>query len=113
MAEVLHWMSQDSTLALSGDLDRDSLLADKHVLNISALERVNSAVLAACSCLLAEDHLSGTVLDHLCAREWVKTLIALYNFNEIIPVFLFFLFKFQCYRVKKPLFVFVKRDFLV
>lgn len=26
MAEALRWTSQDSTLALSGDLDRDSLL---------------------------------------------------------------------------------------
>ncbi|MFB6434956.1 MAG: lipid asymmetry maintenance protein MlaB [Candidatus Malihini olakiniferum] len=96
MAEVLRWTSQDSTLSLSGDLDRDSLLpfwqqrkrllAGKHVLDISALERVDSAGLALLAHVYQQQIRSQVPLLITGASERVKTLIGLYHLNEIIPV---------------------------
>ncbi len=96
MAEVLRWTSQDSTLALSGDLDRDSLLpfwqqretllAGMHVLDISALERVDSAGLALLAHVYQQQVTSQAPFSITGASERVKTLIALYNLNDIIPV---------------------------
>lgn len=96
MAEALRWTSQDSTLALSGDLDRDSLLpfwqqretllAGKYVLDISALERVDSAGLALLTHVYQQQISSQAPFSITGASERVKTLIALYNLNDIIPV---------------------------
>ncbi|MGK2959745.1 MAG: lipid asymmetry maintenance protein MlaB [Candidatus Malihini olakiniferum] len=96
MAEVLRWTSQDSTLALSGNLDRNSLLlfwqqretllAGKHVLDISALERVDSAGLALLAHVYQQQINSHSPISITGASELVKNLIALYNLNDIIPV---------------------------
>ncbi|MCW2475524.1 MULTISPECIES: lipid asymmetry maintenance protein MlaB [unclassified Symbiopectobacterium] len=96
MAEALRWTSQDTTLALSGDLDRDSLLpfwqqretllAGKHTLDISALDRVDSAGLALLVHLYQQQNSSASSLVISGAGERVKTLIALYNLNDVIPV---------------------------
>ncbi|MFB6421773.1 MAG: lipid asymmetry maintenance protein MlaB [Candidatus Malihini olakiniferum] len=97
MAEVLRWTSKKSTLALSGDLDRDSLLifwkrrktllAGKRVLDISALKRVDSAGLALLTHIYQQQLTSQVPILITGASEDVKTLITLYNLNEIIPVF--------------------------
>ncbi|NLS43033.1 lipid asymmetry maintenance protein MlaB [BEV proteobacterium] len=96
MAKALRWTSQDSTLALSGDLDRDSLLPfwqqrgtllkGKQALDIAALERVDSAGLALLVHLYQQQTLSTPSFMISGASERVKTLIALYNLNNIIPV---------------------------
>ncbi|MBG6246962.1 MULTISPECIES: lipid asymmetry maintenance protein MlaB [Symbiopectobacterium] len=96
MAEALRWTSQDSTLALSGDLDRDSLLPfwqqretllkGKQALDITALKRVDSAGLALLVHLYQQQIRSTPSFVISGASERVKTLIALYNLNDIIPV---------------------------
>lgn len=96
MAEALRWTSRDTTLALSGDLDRDSLLpfwqqretllAGKPVLDISELGRVDSAGLALLTHVYQQQSTSQASFTIVGASERVKTLIALYNLNDIIPV---------------------------
>ncbi|QZN96160.1 lipid asymmetry maintenance protein MlaB [Symbiopectobacterium purcellii] len=96
MAEALRWTSQDTTLALSGDLDRDSLLPfwqqretllkGKQALDIAALNRVDSAGLALLVHLYQQQRRSAPSFTISGASERVKTLIALYNLNDIIPV---------------------------
>ncbi|WP_440866839.1 lipid asymmetry maintenance protein MlaB [Symbiopectobacterium purcellii] len=96
MAEALRWTSQDTTLALSGDLDRDSLLPfwqqretllkGKQALDIAALDRVDSAGLALLVHLYQQQCRSAPSFAISGASERVKTLIALYNLNDIIPV---------------------------
>ncbi|PWC13004.1 lipid asymmetry maintenance protein MlaB [Brenneria corticis] len=96
MANALSWQSQQSTLLVAGALDRetllplwqqrDKLLADKTTLDVSGLDRVDSAGLAL---LLHFYHLrsqQGVELKIIGAGDRLKTLIALYNLNEIIPV---------------------------
>lgn len=95
MAEVLSWSSQETTLVLSGQLDRESLLpfwqqreallAGKHALDISALERVDSAGLALLTHVYQQQSQTGEFAI-IGANERLKTLIALYNLNDIIPV---------------------------
>ncbi|MEH0832848.1 lipid asymmetry maintenance protein MlaB [Pectobacterium cacticida] len=95
MANALNWQTQASTLALTGDLDRETLLpfwqqreallAGKTTLDVSGLNRVDSAGLA----LLVYVHQlppSGGNIKIVGASERLKTLIALYNLKEIIPV---------------------------
>lgn len=96
MAEALCWTSHDTTLALSGDLDRDSLLPfwqqreallkGKQTLDIAALDRVDSAGLALLVHLYQQQSTSASSFVISGAGERVKTLIALYNLNDIIPV---------------------------
>ncbi|MCW2479448.1 lipid asymmetry maintenance protein MlaB [Candidatus Symbiopectobacterium sp. NZEC135] len=96
MAEALRWTSQDTTLGLSGDLDRDSLLPlwqqretllkGKQALDIAALERVDSAGLALLVHLYQQQSRLTPSFVISGASERVKTLIALYNLNDIIPV---------------------------
>lgn len=95
MAETLSWTSQETTLALSGQLDRESLLplwqqreallAGKRTLDISALERVDSAGLALLTHVYQQQAKSGEFAI-VGANDRLKTLIALYNLNDIIPV---------------------------
>ncbi len=95
MADTLNWTSQGATLALSGPLDRESLLplwqqrsellGDKQVLDLSALERVDSAGLALLVHLYQQCQARGA-FSVIGAGERLKTLIALYNLDDIFPV---------------------------
>ncbi|MBJ7222474.1 MULTISPECIES: lipid asymmetry maintenance protein MlaB [unclassified Brenneria] len=96
MANALNWQSQQSTLILSGALDRetllslwrqrDLLLADKTSLDVSGLDRVDSAGLALLIHFYYQQSRQGVELKINGAGDRLKTLIALYNLNEIIPV---------------------------
>ncbi|AVT57005.1 lipid asymmetry maintenance protein MlaB [Pectobacterium versatile] len=95
MVNALNWQAQDSTLALTGDLDREtllpfwqqreSLLVGKTTLDVSGLNRVDSAGLALLMHVYQQPP-SGGEIAIVGASDRLKTLIALYNLNEIIPV---------------------------
>ncbi|MEH2920731.1 lipid asymmetry maintenance protein MlaB [Samsonia erythrinae] len=95
MANALNWQAQGETLALTGDLDRETLLpfwqqrealiADKTTLDVSGLNRVDSAGLAVLVHVY-QAQLSRGGMTIAGASDRLKTLIALYNLNEIIPV---------------------------
>lgn len=96
MDNALSWRSQQSTLVLAGGLDRetllplwqqrDLLLADKRALDVSGLSRVDSAGLALLIHFYYQRSQNGGELKIIGAGDRLKTLIALYNLNEIIPV---------------------------
>ncbi|QTF10283.1 lipid asymmetry maintenance protein MlaB [Brenneria izadpanahii] len=96
MDNALSWQSQQSTLVLSGGLNRetllplwqqrDMLLADKTTLDVSGLSRVDSAGLALLIHFYYQRSLKGGELKIVGAGDRLKTLIALYNLDEIIPV---------------------------
>ncbi|MCG8710371.1 lipid asymmetry maintenance protein MlaB [Brenneria sp. 4F2] len=96
MDNALSWQSQQSTLVLAGGLDRetllplwqqrDQLLADKTVLDVSGLRRVDSAGLALLVHFYYQRSQRGGELKIIGAGDRLKTLIALYNLNEIVPV---------------------------
>ncbi|RLM27558.1 anti-sigma B factor antagonist [Brenneria alni] len=96
MVNALNWQSQQSTLVLSGALDRETLLplwqqrgmllADKTSLDVSGLTRVDSAGLALLIHFYHQQSQKGVELGITGAGDRLKTLIALYNLNEIIPV---------------------------
>ncbi|PWC13108.1 lipid asymmetry maintenance protein MlaB [Brenneria roseae subsp. americana] len=96
MANALSWQSLESTLVLTGDLDRetllplweqrDTLLSGKTALDVSGLERVDSAGLALLIHFYHQSASQGGGLKIIGAGDRLKTLIALYNLNEIIPV---------------------------
>ncbi|EHD23448.1 MULTISPECIES: lipid asymmetry maintenance protein MlaB [Brenneria] len=96
MANALSWQSQQSTLLVAGALDRetlsplwrqrDKLLADKTTLDVSGLDRVDSSGLALLIHFYHQRLQQGVELKIIGAGDRLKTLIALYNLNEIIPV---------------------------
>ncbi|KAA8999241.1 lipid asymmetry maintenance protein MlaB [Affinibrenneria salicis] len=96
MATPLSWQAQGDVLCLQGDLDRDtllpfwrdreSLLADKRALDVSRLERVDSAGLALLLHASQQRVGEGIALPLHGAGDRLQTLIALYNLNEIIPL---------------------------
>lgn len=96
MADALSWNSRDATLALAGRLDRESLLpfwqqretllAGKRILDVSALERVDSAGLALLAQVYQQQNRQENGFVITGAGERLKTLIALYNLNDIVPV---------------------------
>ncbi|ATA25630.1 anti-sigma B factor antagonist [Brenneria goodwinii] len=96
MDNALSWQSQQATLVLAGGLDRETLLplwqqremllADKTTLDVSGLSRVDSAGLALLIHFYYQRSLNGGELRIIGAGDRLKTLIALYNLNEIIPV---------------------------
>ncbi|MFI8417955.1 lipid asymmetry maintenance protein MlaB [Serratia sp. NPDC078593] len=93
MTESLRVETQQKTLVLSGDLDRETLLplwqqratllTDKTAIDVAQLQRVDSSGLALLV-HLCEQH--GTELKISGATDRLKTLITLYNLQDIIPV---------------------------
>ncbi|MCK8585870.1 lipid asymmetry maintenance protein MlaB [Yersinia ruckeri] len=96
MAAELRWESQQHTLLLIGDLDRETLmplwqqretlLADKTCLDVAQLQRVDSSGLALLVHLREEQHQRGSGLIISGVSDRLATLITLYNLQEIIPV---------------------------
>lgn len=93
-ANVLQWRSEEDTLKLIGILDRDSLMSfwdarhtlleGKKRLDLSGLERVDSAGLAM---LVHVQNTGATGASQIVitgVSERLRTLIALYNLNDIL-----------------------------
>lgn len=96
MAEPLSWQSQEGTLTLKGDLDRETLLplwqqretllAESVGLDVSQLQRVDSAGLALLVHFYHEQAQKGRDLQIIGVSDRLRTLIDLYNLNDVIPV---------------------------
>ncbi|AXW86698.1 anti-sigma B factor antagonist [Lonsdalea britannica] len=96
MAEPLSWQSQEGTLTLKGDLDRETLLplwqqhetllAESVELDVSQLQRVDSAGLALLVHFYHEQTQKGRDLRIIGVSDRLRTLIDLYNLNNVIPV---------------------------
>lgn len=96
MADGLSWQSHDGALALSGCLDRetllplwrqrDALLAQADALDLSGVQRVDSAGLALLVHFYAQRQQQGRELRVTGVSDRLKTLIDLYNLNEIMPI---------------------------
>ncbi|RJF54225.1 lipid asymmetry maintenance protein MlaB [Serratia inhibens] len=96
MSAALSFESQQQTLILRGELDRETLLplweqrerllADKTALDVSQLQRVDSSGLALLVHLRELQRQRGVELKISGATDRLKTLIALYNLQAIMPV---------------------------
>ena len=96
MSAALSFESQQQTLILRGELDRETLLplwdqrerllADKTALDVSQLQRVDSSGLALLVHLRELQRQRGVELKISGATDRLKTLIALYNLQAILPV---------------------------
>lgn len=96
MAEPLSWQSQEGTLTLKGDLDRETLrplwqqretlLAESVGLDVSQLQRVDSAGLALLVHFYHQQTQKGRDLRIIGVSDRLRTLIDLYNLNDVIPV---------------------------
>ncbi|MGB8663857.1 MAG: lipid asymmetry maintenance protein MlaB [Serratia inhibens] len=96
MSAALSFESQQQTLILRGELDRETLLplwdqrerllADKTALDVSQLQRVDSSGLALLMHLRELQRQRGVELKISGATDRLKTLIALYNLQAIMPV---------------------------
>ncbi|CAI1989417.1 lipid asymmetry maintenance protein MlaB [Serratia plymuthica] len=96
MSAALSFESQQQTLILRGELDRETLLplweqretllADKTALDVSQLQRVDSSGLALLVHLREQQRQLGVELKISGATDRLKTLIALYNLQAIMPV---------------------------
>lgn len=94
MAGPLRWQLQASTLHLSGQLDRDTLLAlwqqrenvmaKAEIIDVSALERVDSAGLALLVHLREIAREQGRMPRFSGINDKLRSLITLYNLQEII-----------------------------
>lgn len=94
MLAVLSWRAEGQTLYLNGELDRDSLLplwqqriqALKNitVLDVSELNRVDSAGLALLVHLLGDLQIGKQPLTLVGITDRLQTLITLYNLQAII-----------------------------
>ena len=94
MSEPLRWQRTASTLALSGKLDRDTLLAlwqerdtaivDVATIDVARLDRVDSAGLALLVHLreIARAQVSTPVFTGI--NDKLQSLITLYNLQQII-----------------------------
>ncbi|MEA9390353.1 lipid asymmetry maintenance protein MlaB [Acerihabitans sp. TG2] len=95
MAEPLSWQTQGETLFLQGELDRvtllslweqrENLLQDIHFLDVSRLDRVDSAGVAMLLHLYALQEQRGVALTLTGVTEKLRTLIALYKLDNILP----------------------------
>ena len=96
MSGELSWQSQQETLVLQGELDRETLLplwqqretllADKTHIDVSQLQRVDSsgqALLVHFRELRSKQGVSLTITG---VSDRLSTLIELYNLRQIIPV---------------------------
>ncbi|MDL4912716.1 MAG: lipid asymmetry maintenance protein MlaB [Enterobacterales bacterium endosymbiont of Blomia tropicalis] len=94
MRESLRWQRNASTLLLSGELDRDTLLSlwqqretlikDVDVINVAALDRVDSAGLALLVHLREIARAQGTTPRFSGISDKLQSLITLYNLQQII-----------------------------
>lgn len=94
MRESLRWQRNASTLLLSGELDRDTLLSlwqqretlikDVDVINVAALDRVDSAGLALLVHLREMARAQGTTPRFSGISDKLQSLITLYNLQQII-----------------------------
>ncbi|AEX53840.1 lipid asymmetry maintenance protein MlaB [Rahnella aquatilis] len=95
MSDALRWESQPPRLMLHGELDRETLVAFWDVrkklmpgvtcLDVSGLERVDSSGLAFLVHLREEASQQGITLTIAGITDRLRTLIALYNLQDIIP----------------------------
>ncbi len=96
MANELSWHSQQETLVLQGELDRETLLplwqqreallADKTYIDVSQLQRVDSSGLALLVHFRELRSKQGVSLTITGVSDRLSTLIELYNLRDIIPV---------------------------
>ncbi|CAI1022708.1 lipid asymmetry maintenance protein MlaB [Serratia entomophila] len=96
MPAALSVESQQQTLILRGELDRETLLplwqqrekllADKTAIDVAQLQRVDSSGLALLVHLREQQRQRGGELKISGATDRLKTLIALYNLQAIMPV---------------------------
>lgn len=94
MSEPLRWQLQDRTLHLSGKLDRDTLLplwwqresvmAQAENIDVSALDRVDSAGLALLVHLREGGRDRGKAPCFSGITDKLLSLITLYNLQQII-----------------------------
>ncbi|TCV98775.1 lipid asymmetry maintenance protein MlaB [Biostraticola tofi] len=95
MADALSWQVSDSTLILQGELDRVTLLdlwdqrsvvlSGIRYLDVSRLERVDSAGVAMILHLCEMQVRNGHGLSLMGVTDRLKTLITLYNLHDILP----------------------------
>lgn len=96
MAAALSYESQLQTLILRGVLDRETLLplwqqrsallTDKTKIDVTELQRVDSAGLALLVHLTAHQHQHGIELKISGATNQLRTLVTLYNLQTIMPI---------------------------
>lgn len=94
MTEPLRWQLQADTLHLSGKLDRDTLLAlwqqresvmaKADIIDVSALDRIDSAGLALLVHLREIAREQGRTPRFNGINDKLRSLITLYNLQEII-----------------------------
>lgn len=94
MGESLRWQRDASTLLLSGELDRDTLLSlwqqretlikDVQTINVAALERVDTAGLALLVHLREIARAQGITPCFSGISDKLQSLITLYNLQQII-----------------------------
>ncbi|WP_343554242.1 lipid asymmetry maintenance protein MlaB [Pantoea sp.] len=94
MSEPLRWQRTASTLALSGKLDRDTLLTlwherdtamvDINTIDVAALERVDSSGLALLVHLREIARAQGSAPLFTGISDKLQSLITLYNLQQII-----------------------------
>ncbi|WP_130833631.1 lipid asymmetry maintenance protein MlaB [[Erwinia] mediterraneensis] len=94
MSEPLRWQLQENRLHLSGMLDRDTLqplweqresvMAQADIIDVSALDRVDSAGLALLVHLLEMARRQGKAPCFSGITDKLLSLITLYNLQQII-----------------------------
>ncbi|CUX97027.1 lipid asymmetry maintenance protein MlaB [Candidatus Hoaglandella endobia] len=95
MADKLSWQTQEQTLILQGELDRDTLLSlwpqrqqlltGINFLDVSGLQRVDSAGVALMLHFYHHQRQSGCSLILTGVTDRLSTLIALYKLQDILP----------------------------
>ncbi|MHA6309958.1 MULTISPECIES: lipid asymmetry maintenance protein MlaB [Pantoea] len=94
MRESLSWQREASTLSLKGELDRDTLLSlwqqrdtlikDVDIIDVAALERVDSSGLALLVHLREIARAQGITPRFAGISDKLQSLITLYNLQQII-----------------------------
>jgi len=94
MRESLSWQREASTLLLKGELDRDTLLGlwqqrdtlikDVDIIDVAALERVDSSGLALLVHLREIARAQGITPRFAGISDKLQSLITLYNLQQII-----------------------------